>query len=158
MANDPLKDLLLDADEVDRANLAQALKQYIGIDSKAGRIVLKPDFNALDARRKVLGVAGDEGCTPAGQGRGRGDCAEGLVTQTGMPKGTVNPKLSELRDARLISRAVSGELDPLRALPSPRCARTWRWPAQAPLTLLHVQPVHGTRPEGEVRWHAKQID
>lgn len=109
MTDDPLSELLLDADEVDRSQLAQGLRDLLGIDNKTGRVVLKPMFNDLDTRRKVLaylmgakvaallGKADDEIVTPTD-----------LSKRTGMPRGTVNPKLAQLHEDRIVSKTKSG--------------------------------------------------
>jgi hypothetical protein len=109
MESDPLSELLLDADEVDRARLAQALKGYVGVDKKSGRVVLQPGFNELDTKRRVLtfllgvkvsqllGLAESETISP-----------KDLEKQTGMPHGTVAPKLSQLVDDNLVAKTKTG--------------------------------------------------
>jgi hypothetical protein len=102
---DPLRDLVLDAAEVDRAAIARALKGRVGIDSKSGRVVLSPGFNALDARRKVLTVL------LARKAAHLLDLTDSetighreIVEASGLPSGTVAPTLKALREARLVAQ------------------------------------------------------
>lgn len=103
--DDPLNALVLDAAEVDRAAIAGALKGRVGIDSKSGRVVLAPGFNALDARRKVVAVLL---ARKAAQLLGLADTeAMGhneVVDASGLPSGTVAPALKSLREARLVAQ------------------------------------------------------
>jgi hypothetical protein len=106
---DPLHALLLDASEVDRTRLAQGLEGIVGLDSASGRLVLRPGFNELDSARKVtayllgalaahlLELRDDDKVTPSE-----------IQTETGLPKGTVNPKVSQLHKERRISKTKAG--------------------------------------------------
>ena len=106
---DPLTDLLLDADEVDRARLAQGLAGVLGIDKETGRIVLKPGYNDFDAARKVLSfLLGALAARLLGKRESEAVAPSELQQQTGMPKGTVNPKLSQLAQQRLVSKTPAG--------------------------------------------------
>lgn len=106
---DPLTALLLDADEVDRTQLAQALGGLVGIDNKTGRVVLKPGFNSLDTRKKVLAfLMGTKVANLLGKSVAEVVSPIDLSRGTGMPRGTVNPKLSQLHDERLISKTKTG--------------------------------------------------
>jgi len=108
--NDPLKDLLLDADEVDRAQLAKALKNYLGIDSKTGRVVLKPGFKTLSTRNRVLTyLLGYKVSTLLGLIDSEEVAPKDIPNETGLPKGTVYPKLKELKEDRLISQSDSSK-------------------------------------------------
>lgn len=107
--DDPLQALLLDADEVDRTQLAEALGGLLGIDNKTGRVVLKPGFNTLDTRKKVLAfLMGAKVANLLGKSEAEIVSPTELSRGTGMPKGTVNPKLSQLHDQRLISKTKNG--------------------------------------------------
>jgi hypothetical protein len=106
---DPLADLLLDAKEVDRARLAQGLAGVLGIDKETGRIVLKPAFNDFDAARKVVGyLLGALAAFLLGKRDSEAVAPTEIQQQTGMPKGTVNPKLSQLAQLRVVSKTSSG--------------------------------------------------
>lgn len=106
---DPLKGLLLDADEVDRAQLAQGLSGILGIDDKSGRVVLKPGFNELDTRRKALAfLLGAKAAVLLTKSSSEAVSPQSLSQQTGMPKGTVNPKLAKLFEDRMVSKTANG--------------------------------------------------
>jgi len=108
-SKDPLEALLLDAAEVDRATLAQALGGILGVDTESGRVVLKPGFNDLDTRRKVLAfLLGMKAASLLGKVETEAVTNKDIIQQTGMPTGTVNPKLKELRDRRLVSQSATG--------------------------------------------------
>jgi hypothetical protein len=106
---DPLADLLLDAKEVDRARLAQGLAGVLGIDKETGRIVLKPVYNDFDATRKVVGyLLGALAAFLLGKRESESVPPLEMQQQTGMPKGTVNPKLSQLAQQRMVSKTTAG--------------------------------------------------
>lgn len=108
--SDPLKELLLDADEVDRAQLAKALKIYLGIDSKSGRVVLKPGFKKLSTRNRVLVyLLGCKVSTILGLIDSEEVAPKEIPKETGLPEGTVYPKLKELKEDRLISQNDSSK-------------------------------------------------
>jgi hypothetical protein len=110
MVEDPLSKLLLDVQEVDRASLARALQDYIGIDKKSGKIVLKVNFNKLNARQKVIAyLLGKKVAKLLNKTETELITPMDIIDETSIPKGTVNPKLRELVDARLISQAKDGE-------------------------------------------------
>jgi hypothetical protein len=106
---DPLEGLLLDADEVDRTQLAEALAGTLGVDSSTGRLVLKPGFNELDAARKILAyLLGGKAAVLLGKLESEAVSPALLSKETGMPRGTVNPKLSQLHEQRLVSKTKAG--------------------------------------------------
>jgi hypothetical protein len=109
VATDPLIDLLLDADEVDRATLSRALLGLLGIDSNTGRVVLKPGFAGLGARKKVLAyLLGAKVAVLLAKAESEAVSPIDVSRQTGLPRGTVNPKLSELYEQRLVSKTDVG--------------------------------------------------
>ena len=106
---DPLEDLLLDANEVDRTQLAQALEGILGVDKETGRVVLKPGFNALDTKRRVLAfLLGAKVAQLLELLPSESVGPKELEKQTGMPHGTVAPKLSQLLDDKLITKTSTG--------------------------------------------------
>jgi DNA-binding transcriptional ArsR family regulator len=110
MNRDPLADLLLDASEVDRARLATALSDILGIDTTSGRVVLKPGFNRLSARNKLLAfLLGRKVAMLLGKAGSEEVAPKDISRETGIPSGTVNPKLKELREAHLVSQTNSSE-------------------------------------------------
>lgn len=110
MAKDPLEELLLDADEVDRTRLAEALRDVLGIDTKTGKIVQKPGYNRLKTRHKVLAfLLGIRVASLLGKAKEESVQAKEIQDETGLPKGTVNPKLMELKEAKLITQDKAGK-------------------------------------------------
>lgn len=106
---DPLKALLLDAVEANRARLAQALHDVLGVDTKSGGIVLKPGFNSLDTGRRVLAYLLGALAAKLLDLRETEEVQPiELQQRTGMPKGTVNPKLSQLHKDRRVSKGPGG--------------------------------------------------
>jgi hypothetical protein len=107
---DPLKNLLLDADDVDRNRLAAALQDILGIDTKTGRIVLKPGFNQLTARKKMAAyLLGRKVALLLEKTQSETASVKEIQAETSLPRGTVGPKLRELAEARLISQTEAGE-------------------------------------------------
>lgn len=104
MSEDPLLELVVDAIEVDRQRIAEALKNLIGVD-KSGRVVLQAGFRSLSSDQKLLAFllgrkaavlldfADDEAIGPGE-----------LSKQTGMPEGTVRPKIRSLLSNRYVSQ------------------------------------------------------
>lgn len=110
MVEDPLENLLLDAQEVDRALLARALQDVLGIDKVTGKLILQPRFNKLSARQKVVGyLLGKKVAKLLGKIEDEGTSPKDITLETGIPKGTINPKLRELFDDHLVSQTKEGE-------------------------------------------------
>lgn len=110
MTTDPLSELLLDATEVDKARLAKTLKDLLGVDSKTGLVVLKPGFSKLAARQKIIAyLLGRKASSLLGLGVAETVAAKEIPDQTGLPEGTVRPRLRELLDARYISQSEKSE-------------------------------------------------
>jgi hypothetical protein len=110
MVGDPLENLLLDAEEVDRTLLARALQGVLGIDKVTGKIIFQPGFNKLTARQKVIGyLLGKKVSKLLGKVEAEITLPKDIMEETGIPKGTINPNLRELFDERLISQTKEGE-------------------------------------------------
>jgi len=108
MEQDPLSDLLLDAAEVDRARLARALRDILGVDTESGCVVPKPGFSNLSTRNRVLAyLLGKKAAMLLGKAESEAVSPKDIPGETGMPSGTVYPKLKELREARLVSQTES---------------------------------------------------
>lgn len=100
--SDPLSTLLVDEDDVARDELAAGLTPFIQI-TKQGGLLPRPAFEKLSTADKVLtlvlsikamkmlGLRESERVGPAE-----------LIELSGMPAGTVRPKLSALAKGRLI--------------------------------------------------------
>jgi DNA-binding transcriptional ArsR family regulator len=110
MSGDPLSELLLDAKEVNRELLARTLKNLIGIDTNSGNIVLKSKYGKLSTRHKVLVYLLGKKVSYLLEKADAEEVEPKDITQaTGMPPGTVHPKLSELKEDRLISQNDDGK-------------------------------------------------
>jgi len=106
---DPLAELMVDAADVDRARIAAALKGRIAIDRATASPVPQPKFNEWDADQKILayllarkaasllGVATDEAAMP-----------QMVTAHTGLPAGTVRPKLRAFVEGRRVSQTNAG--------------------------------------------------
>jgi hypothetical protein len=105
---DPLAALLMDADEVDRARLAGALGELLGVDTKTGRVVLKPGFDALPARQKMIAYLLGKKISRI---LAKTDTEAAGVTEikkdTGLPLGTVAPNLRRLKEDGILSQTSS---------------------------------------------------
>ena len=102
---DPLRELLVDAAEVDRRQIATTLKGRVGIDSKTGRLQLLPGYNQLDARRKVLAVLLARKAAFLLEITDDDALTNKEVTEiTGLAAGTAAPSLKSLRELRLVSQ------------------------------------------------------
>lgn len=110
MTEDPLTNLLLDAQQIDRALLADALIDILGIDKSSGQIVPKPGFNNLKAKKKVLAfLIGKKAAKLIGVTESESVPSIQLTTEVGIPDGTVRPKLRELLKERVISQDNSSD-------------------------------------------------
>lgn len=106
---DPLAELLLDAEEVDRARLARGLKGILGIDTETGRIVIKPGFTALNSRQKILAyLLGRKAAFLLGVSESEAVTPKEIPDETGLPSGTVHPTLKGLRESRSVSQVQGG--------------------------------------------------
>lgn len=107
---DPLENLLLDAQEVDRAKLAAALKGILGVDTKTGRVVPMPGFVKLTSRQKLLAyLLGRKVANLLGKLEIEPVSAKDVQADTRLPRGTVSPKLRELFDDKLASQNAEGQ-------------------------------------------------
>lgn len=110
MNQDPLMNLLLDAVEVDRARLSTALSNSLGIDVNTGQVILKPGFGGLSSRNKVLAyLLGRKAAVLLGKAEVEAATPKDVSRETSIPSGTVNPKLRELLERRVVSITESSE-------------------------------------------------
>lgn len=102
---DPLADLVVDADEIDRAALAHALKNRVAIDRASSRLVIQDGFSSLSAKRKVLALvlAQKAACLLQVSDTETLSYKE-IVAQSGIPQGTAAPALKGLKEAHLVSQ------------------------------------------------------
>ena len=103
--DDPLTELLVDASEVDKRAIADALKGKLAIDAKTGRLLLISGFNALDSRKKLIAVLlGRKAAHLLGLIDPEGISNKDIAGATGLPPGTVAPSLKSLRELRLVGQ------------------------------------------------------
>jgi hypothetical protein len=105
-AEDPLQALVIDAADVDRQRIADALRGVIAID-KTGQVIPLPGFQDLGAAQKIqafllgrkvavlLDMAEEEAIGP-----------KQLAAQSGVAEGTIYPTVRQLHGSRLISQDV----------------------------------------------------
>jgi len=110
MGVDPLANLLLDREEVDRTRLANVLQEIVGIDKGSGAVVLKPGFSRLDSTQKIIAyLLGRKVAVLLERANVEAASPTTVAKETGMPRGTVNPKLVELHKRRLLSKTERSE-------------------------------------------------
>lgn len=108
-ATDPLAELEVDIEDVNRQKLASLLKGRARIDPEAGRYVLEAPVRDLRADRQIIvallaqlalrlrqKALGKQDVVPAGLS------PRDLVEAIGMPGGTVRPKLRNLDEEGLV--------------------------------------------------------
>lgn len=102
---DPLQELLVDEGAVARDELAQALRPYVQLGADGG-LWLRETFDGLPARSKVLCLLlAIKAQSLLGLREADGAQPQELIDASGMAAGTVRPKLSELRKARLVAKS-----------------------------------------------------
>lgn len=101
---DPLKQLLVDPNKLDRERLVDALTGIAGIAHEDGELVPLSGFDSLKGNYKVL-VALLVALAAKKLGLKDSDMVSSsqIVGQTGLPAGTVRRALAELRSERLIT-------------------------------------------------------
>lgn len=116
MGIDPLESLYVDEQAIAREGLAEVLSPYVGI-TKTGGLVLTEAAASLNASDRVLvvllalwaahllGVRPKTGATPTE-----------LTALSGLPSGTVRPKLSALSKKRLIAKEGADYVIPLSSV------------------------------------------
>ena len=99
-----LEDLLVDEAAVARDEIAEALRPYVRL-TRAGELLPEPAFDQLPAEHRVLCVLLALQASHMLGLRPDGAAAPAEVVQaSGMPAGTVRPKLSALLKSRYVVR------------------------------------------------------
>lgn len=105
MTTDPLAELLVDADEVDRVALARALRNRIAIDKASARLVLADGYSSLNAKRKVLALLLAQKAARLLQIAHTETLSyKEVVAHSGIPEGTAAPALKGLKEAHLVTQ------------------------------------------------------
>jgi len=106
---DPLADLLLDAREVDRARLADALRNLLGIDGQTGRIVFKRSWNDLTARQKIVAyLLGRKSAILLDKLEDLEVGPKEIADDTSLASGTVAPTVRQLLSERVVTHKEGG--------------------------------------------------
>lgn len=101
---DPLAALLVDEDSIAREELAAGLAPYVQLAEQGGLWPLPP-FEDLDSATKVLcALLAVKAMSMLGLRESDRVAPVELIEMTGMPPGTVRPKLSKLAEKRLIAK------------------------------------------------------
>jgi hypothetical protein len=105
---DPLAELLVDADSLDRAAIAGAIKNRVGINGSDGRLTLLEGYDRLDARRKVAVILlARKAASLLGISDTEAVSYKEAVTTSGLAGGTVAPALRTLKDQRIADQTDS---------------------------------------------------
>jgi hypothetical protein len=106
--NDPLLDLVVDASEVDRERIAQALRGIIAID-KSGQVIPAQGFSKLTASQRILAfLLGRKVAVLLGMAEIEAIGPTALASRSGMAEGTVYPTVRTLQKSRLVSQEEDG--------------------------------------------------
>lgn len=108
-AADPLESLLIDSTAVNRAEIAQALKDIVAIDSNTGAVVFRHGSKGLTAREKVHAyLLGRKVSYLLEKIEVEGAMPKTIIEDTGIAPGTVHPTLKALREDKLVSQDAEG--------------------------------------------------
>lgn len=106
---DPLESLLIDAAQVNRAEIAEVLRDIIAIDSKTGGVVFRYGSKGMAARDKIIAyLLGRKVSHLLEKIQVEGAKPKTIIEDTGIAAGTVHPSLKELREDRLVSQDADG--------------------------------------------------
>jgi hypothetical protein len=106
-----LDDLLIDREQVNEELLREVLLPYIGIDADRKEIVPKQQWNSLNADRKVLIYLLARKAMvvlPTVQLEIEGALPKDIEDSTGIPGGTLRPKLRNLKRLGLLTQDREG--------------------------------------------------
>ncbi|MCU1460207.1 MAG: hypothetical protein JWO37_282 [Acidimicrobiales bacterium] len=116
MGGDPLERLVVDEQTIAREELAEVLAPYVGI-TKSGGLVLTEDAATLNAATRMLAVMLALWAAEwLGLRASNGASPNELTELSGLPSGTVRPKLSELSKRRLVAKRGTGYEIPLASV------------------------------------------
>jgi hypothetical protein len=107
-SNDPLRELLVDAAQVDRERIARVLKGRVSIDSTSGSLLLLPGYRRLNAHRKILAVLLARKAAVLLNVADIDALTNKEVTElTGLRPGTAAPGLKDLKEMHLVEQDSS---------------------------------------------------
>lgn len=103
MNNDPLKQLIVDTEELDKEKLTSLILGNLGI-SKNGDVVILPGFSDLTTKSKILSfLLAKKAAKVMSLSTDDSASIKEVSQKTGLPIGTVGRELSELKQKRLVS-------------------------------------------------------
>jgi hypothetical protein len=109
---DPLDRLIMNTDEIDgesRKMLAEMLEPHVKIDPDTGKVYFVPYPPKLNTKQHVLVfLLAKLALSQKNEALDPVYTAKGVEEGTGLPGGTVRPKLSELFNERIISKGDNG--------------------------------------------------
>ena len=104
-AQDPLAELVVDADAIDRVALAHTLRNRIAIDKASARLLIGDGYSSLNAKCKVLALLLAQKAARLLQVSDTETLSyKDLVSHSGIPEGTVAPALKGLKDAHHVAQ------------------------------------------------------
>lgn len=105
MGLEKLKELLVDQKEVMEDVILDALKGIVSLDSQSGEVYLQEKFSELRPDAKIcVFLMARKAAHLLGLADGEVTSATLIRERTGMPVGTVNPKLRSLLDRGVIAQ------------------------------------------------------
>jgi len=103
MDNNPLKQLIVDTEELDKEKLASLILGNLGI-SKNGDVIVLPGFPGLTTKSKILSfLLAKKAAKVMSLSTDDSASIKEVSQRTGLPEGTVGRELSELKQMRLVS-------------------------------------------------------
>ncbi|MDP3988148.1 MAG: hypothetical protein Q8P80_03315 [Candidatus Levybacteria bacterium] len=103
MNDDPLRQLIVDSEELDKEKLASLILGNLGI-SKNGDAVILPGFTELTTKSKILSfLLAKKAAKVMSLSTDDSASMKEVSQKTGLPEGTVGRELSELKQIRLVS-------------------------------------------------------
>jgi len=104
---DPLRELLVDARDIDRRAIASTLRNRIAVDSMSGRLHLGDEFTSLKSKEKLLLLLLGQKVARLLEVSERETLSFGEIVEiSGLPRGTAAPTLKDLKARRLVDQAV----------------------------------------------------
>lgn len=108
-SEDPLLELVIDAVDVDRQRIVDALRGVIAID-KGGTVIPTQGYQALNAQQKILAfLLGRKVAVLLDLAEQEAIAPKDLAASTGVPEGTVYPTVRKLHSDRMASQDVDSK-------------------------------------------------
>ena len=106
---DPLEQLVVDREDIDRERLAEGIRELVGIDAQTGAPVFHPKYNRLTAKQKILALMlSRKAAALMAMVEEESAAPKEVGSASGIPDGTVRRSLKELLDERLLSKTTEG--------------------------------------------------